>query len=112
MNKEQYIQIRHAIRDIIKGSAWDNHVFLVGGCVRDELMGNDIKDVDMCIDIQGGGVRFAEWLFANELTTCKPVTFPTYGTAMFHLLQFPDIELECVQTRKEKYSDLRRSQTI
>ena len=105
MKQEQYIQIRHAIRDIVKGTAWENHVYVVGGCVRDELMGNEIKDVDMCVDLRGGGVRFAEWLYANKLTTGKPVTYPTYGTAMFHLLQFPDIEIECVQTRKEKYSD-------
>lgn len=105
MTLDQYIEIRHTIRDTIKGTAWENHVYVVGGCVRDELMGNEIKDVDMCVDLPGGGVHFAEWLYSNKQITCKPITYPTYGTAMFHLRQFPDLELECVQTRKEKYPD-------
>lgn len=105
MKFEKYIEIRHTIRDIIKGSIWEGHVFVVGGCVRDELMGNEIKDIDMCIDLPGGGVKLAKWLHCNKLTTHKPVTYPTYGTAMFHLRAFPDVELECVQTRKEKYPD-------
>ncbi len=107
MELQRYIEIRHALRDIIKGSIWENHVFVVGGCVRDELMGNEIKDVDICIDIPNGGERFAEWLFINKLTTSKPVTYPTYGTAMFRLCLFPDYEIECVQTRKKKYSNER-----
>lgn len=107
MRKERYTNILQTIAGIIKNTQWENHVYAVGGCVRDELMGNDIKDIDMCIDLPGGGIRFAQWLYNQHLTKGKPVVYPTYGTAMFRLKQFPRHELECVQTRKEKYTDIR-----
>jgi len=105
MKQKQYIEIRHAIRDIIKDTAWENHVFVVGGCVRDELMGLDIKDIDMVIDLPKGGIRFVEWMYANGYTMHAPIVFEGFGTAMFQLKAFPDVELECVQSRKEKYPD-------
>ena len=39
------------------------------------------------------------------LTTKGVTVYPNYGTAMLHLQAFPDVELEFVQTRKEKYID-------
>lgn len=62
MKQKQYIEIRHAIRSIIKGTEWEGHVFVVGGCVRDEIMGLDIKDIDMVIDMPNGGIQFAKWM--------------------------------------------------
>lgn len=105
MKQKQYIRIRETIRNIIKGTPWEGHVFCVGGCVRDELMGNEIKDIDIVVDLPGGGVHFAEWMHDNAFTKGNIVTYPTYGTAMFKLREYPDDELECVQTRKEKYPD-------
>lgn len=105
MKQKQYIRIRETIRDIIKGTQWEGHVFCVGGCVRDELMGNEIKDIDMVVDLPGGGVHFSEWMYANAFTTGDIVTYPRFGTAMFRLQEFPEVEIECVQSRKEKYPD-------
>ncbi len=34
---------------LIKGTDWKKHVFAEGGCVRDDLMGNEIKGVDLCL---------------------------------------------------------------
>lgn len=107
MEQKQYMEIRHTIRDIIRGTAWENHVFVVGGCVRDELMGGEIKDIDMVIDLPDGGIRFVEWMHAGGYTLHAPVIFQGFGTAMFRLKAFPDVELECVQSRKEKYPDRR-----
>lgn len=105
MKREQYIEIRQFIRDIIKDTEWQGHVFVVGGCVRDELMGLEIKDIDMVIDLPNGGIRFVEWMYNQGYTMHEPVVFEGFGTAMFQLKAFPDVELECVQTRKEKYPD-------
>ena len=55
-----------------------------------------------------GGIRFAEWLHSQGLTRYAPVTFPTYGTAMLRLREFPGDEIELVQTRREKYTDRNR----
>lgn len=59
----------------------------------------------MCVSLQGGGIRFAEWLRDNGYTTKGVTVYPNYGTAMLHLNEFPEVELEFVQTRKEKYFD-------
>jgi len=105
MKRERYIQIKEFLRELIKGSEWEGHVFTVGGCVRDELMGSEIKDIDMCVSLPSGGVRFAEWLRDNGHAMKGVTVYPNYGTAMLHLKAFPDVELEFVQTRKEKYID-------
>jgi putative nucleotidyltransferase with HDIG domain len=87
------------------GTEWEGHVYTVGGCVRDELMGSEIKDIDMCVSLPSGGVRFAEWLRDNGHSMKGVTVYPNYGTAMLHLKAFPEVELEFVQTRKEKYID-------
>jgi len=105
MKTEKYIQIKEYLRDLIKGTEWEGHVFAVGGCVRDEIMGQEIKDIDLCVSLPGGGVRFAEWLRDNNHALKQVTIYLSYGTAMLHLKAFPDVELEFVQTRKEKYID-------
>ena len=104
MTHELYIQICDYLQDIIEDTLFENHCFAVGGCVRDEILGHEIKDIDLCIDLPDGGIDFANWLYKEELLTYEPVVYPTYGTAMFQLTAFPDIELEVVQTRKEQFS--------
>lgn len=105
MKKEQYIAISDRIKELIRGTEFDGKVLCVGGCVRDEIMGLEIKDIDLAVTMPDGGIRLAEWLERNGHTSIHVVTYPTYHTAMFRLKDFPDEELEAVQTRKEKYSD-------
>ena len=105
MTHELYIQICDYLQDIIEGTLFENHCFAVGGCVRDEILGHEIKDIDLCVDLPDGGIDFANWLYKEELLTHEPVVYPTYGTAMFQLSAFPNVELEVVQTRKEQYKD-------
>lgn len=105
MKRELYIQIKEFLREVIRGTEFEGHVMTVGGCVRDELMGLEIKDIDMCVSLPSGGICFAEWLKDKGLTTKGVTVYPTFGTAMLHLKAFPDVELEFVQTRKEKYID-------
>lgn len=105
MTTELYISIRDYLRRLIRGTEWEGHVYAVGGCCRDELMGLPIKDVDMAVNLPSGGIRFAMWLYHNGYTLREPVTYPNYGTAMLRLRDFPEDEIELVQTRKEKYTD-------
>lgn len=105
MKKERYIQIMEFLKELIRDTEWEGQVFSVGGCVRDELMGHEIKDIDLCVSLPDGGIHFAEWLHDNEYTQKGVTIYPNYGTAMLHLKAFPDVELEFVQTRKEKYID-------
>ena len=106
MNKEKYNEIHSCLKKIIAGTKWNGHLFAVGGCCRDYLSDREIKDIDLVIDLPNGGIEFAEWLEKNGFTKGSVVTYPHFGTAMFHLKEFPDIELEAVQTRKEAYHDM------
>ena len=105
MKITKYREILNHLKVIIIGTEWENHLYSVGGCVRDSIMGNEIKDIDVVLDLPSGGIRFAEWMEKNHFTFGSVVTYPTYGTAMFKLASFPDVEIECVQTRKEQYHD-------
>lgn len=105
MRHEICIKIKEHLRTLIQGTEWEGHVYTVGGCVRDELMGSEIKDIDLCVSLPSGGIRFAGWLRDNGYTYKGVTVYPNYGTAMLHLKAFPDVELEFVQTRKEKYID-------
>ena len=104
MKKERFYQITHFLADLIKGTEFEHHVYAVGGAVRDLLMGNEIKDIDLVIDLPDGGTRLADY-FGEMRYSFNNVVYPTYGTAMFHLNAFPDEEIECVMTRGEKYVD-------
>ena len=105
MKREIYTMIKMFLGELIKGTEWEGHVFTVGGCVRDEIMGSEIKDIDLCVSLPSGGIHFAEWLRDNGHAMKGVTVYPSYGTAMLHLKAFPDVELEFVQTRKEKYID-------
>lgn len=96
------------IKDTIKDTEFENHVFLIGGIVRDEIMNISSKDIDLVIDLKDGGIKFAEWI--TKKTGCfkensNPVIFETFGTAKFNFrgYDFANIDVECVMTRSESY---------
>lgn len=105
MTQEKFKQIIEYIGECIKGSEFENHVFAVGGAVRDFIMGNDIKDIDIVVSLPDGGIKLAEFLHVKKFLTRPPVVYPTYGTAMFKFKKFNQEEIECVQTRGEQYHD-------
>ena len=105
MDFKKYKNILSYIKDVISGTEFESHVYAVGGCVRDEILGNEIKDIDMVVDLERGGIRLAEMLQDKKLLLHDPVIYETYGTVMLRLKEFPDDEIECVHTRKEQYHD-------
>lgn len=110
MDIQEYHRIIEWLRHIIVGTPFEGHVYAVGGCTRDEALGRqEIKDIDLAVELPDGGLRLAGWLHDKHLTTAVPTTFPRYGTAMLRLLEFPDDEIEIVQTRCGKYSGLEGS---
>lgn len=113
-NGLEYLALEY-IKNIIKNSEFDNNIFLAGGAVRDELIGKDIKDIDLLINVENGGIKFAEWI-CKKLKIYKkdsnPVTYPKFGTAKFNLRgikhkghDLSEVDIECVMPRKEEYSD-------
>ncbi len=110
INDAKYVRLIERIRTLIKDSLFEGKVYIVGGFVRDAILGNPIKDVDIVVESENGGITFATWLAYHtgcHVQSKNPCIFPTYGTAKMQIYTDPelsDIELECVQTRKEKYN--------
>ncbi|MCM1067170.1 MAG: HD domain-containing protein [Muribaculaceae bacterium] len=105
MTLERYKQICAFLRKLIEATPWEGMVYTVGGCCRDMVLGEKIHDIDLAVSLPDGGVAFAEWLHDKGLTKGEPIYFRKYGTAKLRLKEFPQIELELVQTRSEKYTD-------
>lgn len=81
--------------------------YLIGGFVRDKVIGRNTKDADIvCL---GDGIALAH-SFANELTP-KPVVayFKNFGTAQIKL---DDFEIEFVGARKESYQQNSRKPQV
>ena len=72
-------------------------VYLVGGYVRDMLLGRPNNDIDFVT--LGGGIEFANAV-AKSLGVNKVAVFKNFGTAQFH---FEGMEIEFVGARKESY---------
>lgn len=72
-------------------------VYVVGGYVRDKLLGKEVNDID--IVVVGNGIEFAEDV-AVSTRQKKIVTYEKFGTAMMPTDQG---KIEFVGSRKEKY---------
>lgn len=76
--------------------------FVIGGYVRDCLLGRKTDDID--IVVEGSGIALAEavseWVRLNEGHKCKVSVFRNFGTAM---LKYRGTEVEFVGARKESY---------
>ncbi len=109
--KEDYYNTINKLRYIVR--SWNkSEVYLVGGCVRDEILGLIPKDIDLVIDLPGGSDLFIEHLKSTYGTDlCDSYTvFPRFGTARFSLCIGPDkwVPIECVIPRTEKYEGTTR----
>jgi poly(A) polymerase len=81
--------------------------FLIGGYVRDKVLGRPSKDIDVvCV---GNGIEYAE-KFANKISP-KPhiAVYKRFGTA---LVKFEGFEVEFVGARKESYSEDSRKPSV
>jgi len=75
----------------------DYRVFVVGGYVRDLILGAEDKDID--IMVLGDGIKFAE-LAAKESGTKLDAVYKNFETA---LLKTEDMKIEFASARKESY---------
>ena len=72
--------------------------FVIGGFVRDLILGRPCKDID--IVTEGSGIALAK-AAAKELGIKQVTVFKNFGTAMFNC---GDFEVEFVGARKESYT--------
>ncbi len=85
------------IRD--KSRVLNQPAFVIGGYVRDQIMGRRTKDIDIvCL---GSGINLARETAAALDSAPEVVIFKRFGTAMF---KWRGVEMEFVGARKESYS--------
>ena len=102
------IAVTKKLEEWLKGSIFEGKVYYVGGCVRDLILGRQVKDIDIVVEMENGGLMLSNYIAVKDKswTTNNPVVFESYGTAKVKLRSDPSfegMELECVQTRKEQY---------
>jgi poly(A) polymerase len=84
----------------------ETRAFVVGGYVRDFLLGKRVKDIDVVV--LGNGIEFGSSV-AEDFGRSNLVVFEHFGTAM---LQFGETKLEFVGARKESYSKFSRKPKV
>jgi poly(A) polymerase len=93
--------VSHAARDI------GVPAYVVGGYVRDRLLGRPTKDIDIvCV---GDGIQLAETVASKMFPMPKIAIYRRFGTAM---LRCNGIELEFVGARRESYSSESRKPDV
>ncbi len=81
--------------------------YVVGGYVRDRIMGRESKDIDIvCV---GSGIRLAEALAAKLRPIPRIAVYRRFGTAM---IKHKDLEIEFVGARKESYNHNSRKPVV
>lgn len=101
------MHIRDVFRNIYDiARELDYDIFVVGGYVRDKLLGVEGTDIDFVV--VGDAMKFSE-LLRRRLHLRNLVQYKRFGTFMAH---YDDYALEFVNARKESYaSDSRKPDT-
>lgn len=95
----RYIEIQHEVLHRIGSIADESGIeaYVVGGYVRDKLLGKEVKDID--IVVIGDGIDFAMRV-AKIWKRKNVVTYENFGTAM---LPMDEGKIEFVGAREESY---------
>lgn len=93
--------LKHPVFKVVSelSSAQDIPAYVIGGFVRDSLLGRPCKDID--IVVVGDGPAFAAQV-ANKLRVKNLSIYKRYGTAHF---RYKDLDVEFVGARKESYTE-------
>jgi poly(A) polymerase len=97
-----------AIAETTRGTAFENDLWLVGGAVRDELLGR-VHNNDFDLVTRGSSADLAKLLFEKGDSTMAPVTYERFGTAM---VEVRGIKIEIVTARRESYDPESRKPNV
>ena len=99
------------LRAATRGTEYEKRLFLVGGFVRDRVMGlPPSASTDIDIVLEGDALELARFLRERGAADFEPVVYPRFGTAMV-VVRGRDVEL--VTARVESYApDSRKPETV
>ena len=83
--------------------------WVIGGYVRDCLLGREHPDKDIDIVVVGNGIDIARKAAKKISSRIKVAVYKNFGTAMF---RYGDYEIEFVGARKESYSTDSRKPSV
>ena len=87
------------IREATSGTPYEGKLHLVGGIVRDKVMGRPLAE-DVDIVLEGDALELARFLHEKGIAEHRPVTYPRFGTAM---VSIKGHTVELVSARRESY---------
>lgn len=94
-----YDQIFRVISDVLEEEKTTG--FVIGGYVRDLLLGREIKNADIDIVVKGSGENIAKKVAGRLGRKIKVTVYRNFGTAMF---SYGDYNIEFTGARKESYN--------
>ena len=102
--------ILDALRGATRATPYHGRLFLVGGFVRDKVMGLPSPKGDIDLVLEGDALGLAQLLHDRGVAQFPPVVYPRFGTAMI-VVGGRDVEL--VTARIESYAaDSRRPDQV
>lgn len=97
-----------SIAETTRGTKWENRIYLVGGTIRDELLGLGVGD-DLDIVCEEDAVGLAKTLRKHRLSSISPVIYQRFGTA---LVMIEGTRVELATARKESYESKSRKPRV
>ena len=93
--------VLQVLRDTVRGTEYAGRLFLVGGFVRDQVLGLPSGKDDIDIVLEGDALALARFLRQSGAADFEPVVYPKFGTAM---VVVKGRNVEIVTARTESYS--------
>lgn len=97
-----------AIAEATKNSDWNERLWVVGGAVRDRLLGLEASP-DIDIVLEGDALALAQFLYKKHVSAIRPVVYPRFGAA---LVRVREGNIEIVGARRESYEQESRKPSV
>lgn len=102
MQDERQQAILDTLREATTGSQYEGRLWLVGGYVRDKVLGRPSGSDDIDIVLEGDALALAQFVYDSGAAESTPVVYPRFGTAM---VRVAGRDVELVTARRESYGE-------